>query len=476
MVRRCVTFLLGPGTEDRLPERVRTSIMAQQWQSEGLIAWVQLAILTFFALFYAISPKTAPEDSVALVPIVLSLHALFSLLRLVWVRRSMPPAWFVFLSVAADMALLMGLIWSFHIQYGQSAPFYLKAPTLLYVFIFIALRTLRFQPIYVAVAGLTAAAGWGGLLVYALGYGNMAIGGDRVTHDYIHYMTSNTILIGAEVDKIVSILVVTALLVLAQARSRRAMERAVAEGAAVRELSRFVSADILHRVRSSEATFRPGDAVERVASILFTDIEGYSTLSERVTPTHLLEILNGYFAVMGEICDRHGGSIAMFVGDAMMVIFDGPDHAARALATAVEIRATNGVRPLCRDGTTVMTRCGVNTGSMTLGTVGSKDRLIQTAHGDEVNVAARLEALNKDLDTYLLLTRATAEAAGLLSLCDPMGEVTVRGRAKSTAIFTLPEREIPVDPGLGAREGSDPAKGVRFPPMAVPGQRHENRP
>jgi adenylate cyclase len=472
---RFLAFLLGPGSPDRLPERVRVSVLAQQWQSERLIAWVQLVVLLFFTAFWAISPKTAPEGSFALVPIVLGLYGAFTVPRLVWVNLRMPPAWFVFLSVAADMALLMGLIWSFHIQYGQSAPFYLKAPTLLYVFIFIALRTLRFQPIYVAVAGLTAAGGWGVLLAYALVQGNRSIAGDRVTHDYIHYMTSNTILIGAEVDKIVSILMVTALLVLAQARSRRALERAVAEGAAARELSRFVSADVARRARDGDREIRPGDAEEREASVLFTDIEGYSTLSERVTPTRLLEILNGYFAVMGDICDRHGGAIAMFVGDAMMVIFDGPDHAARAVAAAVEIRATNGVRALCAEGTTVKTRCGVNSGPMTLGTVGSKDRLIQTAHGDEVNIAARLEALNKDLGTYLLLTEATARAAGITGLCDPMGEVTVRGRAKPTAIFTLPETDLPIGPGMGRVEERS-AKSSLIPPLAVPRQGHQHRP
>ncbi|MHA4875171.1 hypothetical protein, partial [Enterococcus faecium] len=78
------------------------------------------------------------------VPLALAIYAAFSLGRLILAYHDALPRWILALSVIADMALLLGLIWSFHRQYGQPPAFYLKSPTLLYVFIFIALRALRF--------------------------------------------------------------------------------------------------------------------------------------------------------------------------------------------------------------------------------------------------------------------------------------------------------------------------------------------
>ena len=117
--------------------------------------------------------------------------------------------------VAVDVGVLMVTIWSFHIQYGQPAAFYLKAPTLLYIFIFIALRALSLAPGYVLFAGVAAAGGWLALLAYALAEpGGMGL----LTRDYVAYMTSARILIGGEVDKVLSILVTAVLLTVATAR------------------------------------------------------------------------------------------------------------------------------------------------------------------------------------------------------------------------------------------------------------------
>ena len=96
--------------------------------------------------------------------------------------RGRLPGWLLSLSVVIDMALLLGLIWSFHLQYNQPPSFYLKAPTLLYVFIFIALRALRFEARYVVMSGLVAAIGWG----FMIGYVVVAeVGNPMITRDYI---------------------------------------------------------------------------------------------------------------------------------------------------------------------------------------------------------------------------------------------------------------------------------------------------
>ena len=172
MWRRFIDFILGEGPQGSPPERVRWLIVEQQVRSEILIGWVQLVLVIFFLLLYTVSAKTSGGTRFLPVPWVLAAFLGFTLLRLAAAHRRWLNPPLLVLGVCIDMALLMGLIWSFHLQYEQPAPFYLKAPTLLYAFLFIALRALRFEPLYVAAAGISAAVGWLLLLGYAAMYRN----------------------------------------------------------------------------------------------------------------------------------------------------------------------------------------------------------------------------------------------------------------------------------------------------------------
>lgn len=426
---------LGQPPRAAPPERVRSLIAAQQLQSEILIGWVQFALIVFWILLYTLAPKTSAGTRFLPVPWVLGAFLLITLLRLVLAHRHRLTPPLLIAGVIVDMALLMGLIWSFHLQYEQPAPFYLKAPTLLYVFIFIALRALRFEPVYVVAAGLAGAAGWVALLVYAAMSGEMA-----VTRNYVHYMTSNSVLVGAEVDKILSILLVTAVLALGLVRAQRILYRSVSEGVIARDLSRFVSPEVAARITTGARELRPGDGEVRVASVLFTDIEGFSTISEKLTPEQLVSMLNAYFAAVSEAIDRHGGVITQYQGDAMLITFntikDDPDHAANAVRTALAIQDATRNRRF-GDGLQLRTRCGINTGRIVAGAVGTPERLLYTVHGDEVNVAARLEQLNKSTGTTILATESTVQAAvGAGFEFERVAEVTVRGRSQPTAVYT----------------------------------------
>ena len=447
---RIVSFALGEGPKGTPPERVRWLIGEQQVHSEILIGWVQFALVVFFLALYTVSPKTSAGTQFLPVPWVLGAFSAFTVLRLALAhRRLLSPALLV-AGVCIDMALLMGLVWSFHLQYEQPAPFYLKAPTMLYVFIFIALRALRFEPLYVVAAGIAAAAGWLALLAYAALSGEMV-----VTRDYVRYMTSNSVLIGAEIDKVISILAVTAVLALSLVRARRILFRAVLDSVLAKDLSRFVPPEVADRISTSDRALQPGDGEVRVASVLFTDIEGFSTISEKVTPERLVRLLNDYFESVSGAIDRHGGVITQFQGDAMLVTFntvkDDPDHAANAVRAAIEIQAATRERAF-GGGIRLRTRCGISTGRIVAGAVGAKDRLLYTVHGDEVNIAARLEQLNKSYGTYVLATEATVRAAGGTFSFERVGEVMVRGRSASTTVFTL-ARGSGVDAAAGGSEG-----------------------
>jgi len=111
--------LLGRDLQDSvLPERLRTSIQDQQERSEILISVIQLGIVSIFGLLYAIAPKTFSQDAdFAPVPWVLGIYLAFSLLRLYLALKRKLPDWMLYLSSVVDIVLLLGLIWSFHLQY-----------------------------------------------------------------------------------------------------------------------------------------------------------------------------------------------------------------------------------------------------------------------------------------------------------------------------------------------------------------------
>jgi adenylate cyclase len=430
-------FILGEKPPGDLPRRVQEDIAQQQQESEMLIGWVQFALVAVFALFYALSPKTGAQAAFQPVPWAISLYLLFTVIRLAAAYRNYLPGWLLIASVIMDMGLLMFLIWSFHIQYEQPASFYLKAPTVMYVFIFIALRTLRFEPRYIVLAGLAAILGWASMVGYVL-----LADPDHpmITRNYVEYLTSNAVLIGAEVDKILSMAAVTLVLFVAAIRAQRILNRAVLDATAARDLSRFVSREVADRITSSDHGIQPGDGESRVGTVVFTDIEGFSTVSEKLTPQQLADTLNEYFEATSEIIDTYGGVITQFQGDLMLITFNAvtrdDDHAVHAVKTATGIRELTQERVFCHGGK-LPTRCGVNSGEIVIGAIGSKERLCFTVHGDQVNVAARLEQENKKHGSYVLVGENTVRICGSEFDFEHAGKVTVRGRTAPTRIYTV---------------------------------------
>lgn len=440
--------IFGAAAGGQLPARVRQAIVVEEARAEILIGWVQLILVTFFFALYSIAPKTSAGTPFMPVPYVLSGYLGFSLLRLALAYVWRLPGWFVLASIVIDIGLLMVLIWSFHLQYQQPPPFYLKAPTLLYVFIFIALRGLRFNPIYVMTTGLAAAAGWLALVWYATR--DVSV----ITRNYVDYLTSSRVLIGGEIDKIISILLVTLVLSVALIRARRLLMRSVADATVARDLTRFIAPEIASHIKTADRALQPGDGEVKTASVLFCDIEGFSTFSERLAPDVLMGTLNAYFAAVSEVIGRHGGVITQFQGDAVMITFNAAtevtDHATCALRTALAIQDVVE-RQRFGPGLTLRTRCGISTGELIAGVIGTDERMLVTVYGDQVNIAARLEQLNKTYGTYVLATESTVAATAGQFACRPIGAVTVRGRASPVAVFTVEAK--PDDPGGGT--GSD---------------------
>lgn len=398
-VRGWLTKMTGAVALDHsVPTRIHAAITQQQDASERLTAWIQFAIVLFFATLYSVAPKTY-SGNLMYPPVTMALggFAAAAVLRLVVAHRGRAPGWFVGGLVVADMALLLLLIWSFHIQYQQPPAFSLKAPTLLYVFIFIALRTLRFEVRYVLLAGGTAALGWMVLAASAV----FADPG-MVTRDYVHYLTANAVLVGAEIDKIITILVVTGVLSMALVRARRLLVQSVVEAAAARDLSRFFAPEIADRITGAEHQIRPGHGEAREASILAVDIRGFTHLAQTMRPSDLIGVLVEYQSRMVPAIQKHGGSIDKFLGDGILSTFGAAlpsdTHAADALRAleAVIAAADDWNRDRIAAGATPLALgAAVAAGRVVFGAVGDESRLEYTVIGDAVNLAAKLEKHNK---------------------------------------------------------------------------------
>jgi adenylate cyclase len=399
-----------------IPERVLSAISAQQEASEKLVGWVQMAVVIFFGLLYAVSPKTFSRDmTFEPVPWFLGIWLVVTIIRLYLAYRYRMSAPLLYLSIIIDMSLLLGMIWSFHLQYQQPPSFYLKSPTLLYVFIFIALRALRFEARYVITAGVVAAIGWAAKALYA----TQASGGmDVVTRDYIYYLTSNSVLKGAELDKVITILTVTAIIAVAITRAHKLLIQAVAQGAAAHDLSRFFSPEIARQITTAEQEVTAGTGQARDAAILMVDIRGFTRLSSMVKPDDLVCLLAEYQSRMVPIIQRRGGTIDKFMGDGIMATFGAavasPTYAADALKAVDDIMESSAAwstelehenKPPLKVG------AAVATGRIIFGAVGDESRMEYTVIGDAVNLSAKLEKHTKSEGVRALCPRAAFDIA-----------------------------------------------------------------
>jgi adenylate cyclase len=412
--RRLLIPLLGPKATGTLPEQTKAAIEEQENRGEILVKLIQLLIVSIWGVLYAVSPK-AETSGMALAPYAIGLYLAMNSIGLAWALKRRLPDWAVYVSIFFDMLLLFAVIWSFHVQYMQPPAFYLKAPTIMYVFVFIALRALRFQPRFVLAAGGAAAVGWLAMIIYVVASDPAHA---TITRNYVAYMTGNLILIGAEIDKIIAILMVTGILALSLSRGRDLLVRATAETAAARSLSRFFDTSIAEDIRSGEYAIAAGEGLVRNAAVLNVDIRGFSRLVEDMEPSGAIRILATYQRRVVPIIQRHGGVIDKFMGDGIMATFGAVRPSAsyaadalRAMDAVIEDINTWDDDPELGLLTAGGVGIAVSAGPIVFGAVGDQDRLEVTVIGATVNLSAKLEKANKTLASEAITTRAAFDLA-----------------------------------------------------------------
>lgn len=230
----------------------------------------------------------------------------------------------------------------------------------------------------------------------------------------------------------------------------------VVEGRQKRQIKalfgRYVSPDVYAHLVANPDEVQLG-GLRRDMSVLFSDIRGFTTAAEKASPEEVVGQLNEYFSAMVEVLFRHHGTLDKFVGDMVMGLFgapvDDPRHADHAVAAAMEMVDTLGrlnAAWAARGMPTLAIGIGVNSGEMIAGNIGSSAIMSYTVIGDAVNLGARLESLNKDYGTTILISEATRARLTIPVPTREIGAVTVKG--KTTAVIVHAVDVMP----HGARE------------------------
>lgn len=209
------------------------------------------------------------------------------------------------------------------------------------------------------------------------------------------------------------------------------------ERAKIRDLfGKYVPQDVASMLLSDDTSGQPHSAE---ATVLFLDLAGFSTMSEKLDPAGIVSTLNEFFSDAVAVIEKHHGMVTQFQGDAILAVFNVPvqldNHETHAIATAREIVSTVAGRTYA--GQRLGCRIGINTGNLVAGAVGAEGRLNYTVHGDAVNIAARLESMNKEFGTNILVSETTMEAAPDAATYREIGSLPIRGRETPVMVFTL---------------------------------------
>jgi adenylate cyclase len=199
-------------------------------------------------------------------------------------------------------------------------------------------------------------------------------------------------------------------------------------------LKGYVSEQVMDHVMKHPDALELG-GIQTNATVLFSDIAGYSKISENMTPQELFATLNDYFTRIGDVIMAQEGMINKYIGDAIMAVWNTPvghpDHSALACQAALEMKQIVDAIP------DIKARIGINTGLLAAGNLGHAERMEYAVIGDAVNLASRLEGANKPFGTDIMISESTEESVRGKFLLRPLDRIRVVGRENSVQVFEL---------------------------------------
>ncbi|HOC01560.1 MAG TPA: adenylate/guanylate cyclase domain-containing protein [Verrucomicrobiota bacterium] len=227
-------------------------------------------------------------------------------------------------------------------------------------------------------------------------------------------------------------------------REVRQLQQSMSEmKASLRSFRKYVPADLVHELIATGREARLGGQHE-VLTILFSDISEFTAISEALTPQALVEQMGQYLLVVNEVFHAHRGTVDKYIGDGVMAFWGAPrpnpHHAADACRAAwrLQERLDGLARQWQAEGKPQWrTRMGLHTGGVVVGNIGSENRMNYTLIGDAVNLASRIEGLNKYFGTRILISEGTLESAAPAILARPVSRVVVKGKMRGVLVHEL---------------------------------------
>ena len=405
----------------------------------------RLVALVLLGAFLVVSRLASPEHALELGLGVAGFAAL-GLIHFVLIGSRYDRAWLKYAFITLDIAVLSLLMATQPIFDTVDVPQVMsfRNSVFPFYFLFLGVAAFSFSPGLVLWSGIMGVAGWLGAFAWAvrdmpvrLDWAD--IGTAPTTEHFLSvFLSPNFVATGSRIQESMAYLVVAVLIAAVMWRARRTVRRQLELDEEQRTLTdifgRYVPKTIADALISDRGLLEP---VEGTATVLFIDVAGFTKMTEASGPRRVVGVLNAFFDQATETITRYDGVVTQFIGDAIMATFnlpaEDPEHAAKAVCAALDIVDLTANQTF--DGERLAIRAGIATGPVIAGSVGGGGRQSYSLYGEPVNLSARLEALNKEHGTQILIDAATVERLPGVPVQE-IGRVAVRGFSEPAAVFT----------------------------------------
>ena len=428
------------------PEHLLTDTFREAEQAGLQIAIKgRTAALLLLGAFLVLSRSANPQHAFELGLGIAGFTAL-GLIHFVLIGSRFDRPWLKYAFVMFDIMVLSMLMATQPLFETTDVPQVITFRNAVFPFFFLILgvAAFSFSPGLVIWAGIVGVVGWLSAFTWAIR--DMPerlewrdIGPSPTTEHFLStFLNPNFVGTGSRIQEALAYLLVSVLIAIVMWRARATVRRQWELDQERRTLSevfgQYVPKAIADRLISDRGLLEP---VEGTATVLFIDVAGFTKMTEVNGPGRVVSVLNAFFDEATATITRHDGVVTQFIGDAIMATFNlpakDPKHATNAVRAALEIIELAAKRSF--DGQQLNIRAGVATGPVIAGSVGGGGRQTYSLYGDTVNLAARLEALNKEHGTHILLDKVTVERLTDFPTYE-IGLVDVRGFSERVAIFT----------------------------------------
>lgn len=408
----------------------------------------RMVALILLAIWFAATRHPDPAHVLELVAAVAG-FGLLGLLHFFLIGSAYDRPWLKYAFITIDIAILSFLMATQPIYDTIDVPQAMSFRNAIFPFYFVvlAVAAFSFSPGLVFWAGILGAAGWLAAFRWAIrdmtvSYDWTDIGPNPTTEQFLSlFLSPNFIGTGSRIQEAVAFMIVAFLIAAVMWRARRTVRRQLELDAERRTLTdifgQYVPKAIADRLISDRGLLEP---VEGSATVLFIDVAGFTNMTETSGARRVVGVLNDFFDQATDAISARNGVVTQFIGDAIMATFNLPvddeRHAENAILAALDILALVESRDF--GGERLRIRAGICSGPVIGGSVGGGGRQSYSVYGDTVNLAARLEALNKEHGTELLVAAPTVALLAAVPFQE-IGRVSVRGFSEPVAVYRATE-------------------------------------